>query len=78
MKKVKKTGRRSVSLRLATYERLNKHCRETSTTMSGLVERLIADYFTGSSNSKPRSQKDPAPEPKATTDPIRGGGTHLL
>ena len=40
---MRKQTRRSISVSGPTYQRLKAYCQSTNQTMSGVVERLLAD-----------------------------------
>jgi len=76
----KSQTRKCISISGETYERVSAHCKERSSSISGFVEMLVAEFF--------RNETAPTPficngvkreSPQGTKkDPIRGGGVHSL
>lgn len=91
--KTRAVPRRALSVKGTTYIKAQAYCREKGLTVSGLVENLLATHLgilevVVSCPVAARQESLRFEEPlfslvtetaaPATTEPVRGGGTHLL
>jgi len=73
----KKQTRRSISLKGLTYQRLKNLCERREESISGFVERLVAEKMDEVGEPIPEKVDPPEPKPLTPEEINQGGSQHF-